>query len=118
MDPQGSNQPADEAPQKVTNPADPSLDFSGDTHDETPPRADVDEILRRKRKAREYKACYPCRQRKVKCDQQVPCKTCLGECNAPSAVRSLSILALPMLFKFGSVLQPVASFLSALPCTI
>ncbi|KAF2134637.1 hypothetical protein P153DRAFT_362389 [Dothidotthia symphoricarpi CBS 119687] len=45
-------------------------------HD-TPPRSDVDEILRRKRKAREYKACYPCRQRKVKCDQTVPCKTCV-----------------------------------------
>lgn len=48
-------------------------------HGDTPPRADVDEILRRKRKAREYKACYPCRQRKVKCDQNVPCKTCVGE---------------------------------------
>ncbi|OCL08497.1 hypothetical protein AOQ84DRAFT_376712 [Glonium stellatum] len=44
---------------------------------DTPPRSDVDEILRRKRKAREYKACYPCRQRKVKCDQSVPCKTCI-----------------------------------------
>jgi hypothetical protein len=22
-------------------------------------------------------ACYPCRQRKVKCDQSVPCKTCV-----------------------------------------
>ncbi|KAF1985870.1 hypothetical protein K402DRAFT_394470 [Aulographum hederae CBS 113979] len=45
---------------------------------ETPPRSDVDEILRKKRKAREYKACYPCRQRKVKCDQTVPCKTCVA----------------------------------------
>ena len=31
-----------------------------------PPREDVDEFLRKKRKAREHKACYPCRQRKVK----------------------------------------------------
>ncbi|KAF2203891.1 hypothetical protein GQ43DRAFT_461173 [Delitschia confertaspora ATCC 74209] len=45
--------------------------------DTPPPRSDIDEILRRKRKAREYKACYPCRQRKVKCDQSVPCKTCV-----------------------------------------
>lgn len=54
---------------------------NGDQHDhgDTPPQADVDEILRRKRKAREYKACYPCRQRKVKCDQAVPCKTCIGK---------------------------------------
>lgn len=40
--------------------------------------AEMDHLLRRKRKAREFKACYPCRQRKVKCDQGVPCKTCIG----------------------------------------
>ncbi|KAK0647214.1 hypothetical protein DIS24_g7943 [Lasiodiplodia hormozganensis] len=39
--------------------------------------AEMDHVLRRKRKAREFKACYPCRQRKVKCDQGVPCKTCI-----------------------------------------
>ncbi|KAI9662585.1 MAG: hypothetical protein M1821_008752 [Bathelium mastoideum] len=39
---------------------------------ENTPQSDVDEILRRKRKAREHKACYPCRQRK-----EVPCKTCI-----------------------------------------
>jgi len=50
---------------------------AGYGHDALPQRADIDEILRRKRKAREYKACYPCRQRKVKCDQSVPCKTCV-----------------------------------------
>ncbi|KAI9708351.1 MAG: hypothetical protein M1820_004055 [Bogoriella megaspora] len=44
---------------------------------ENAPQSDVDEILRRKRKAREHKACYPCRQRKVKCTQEVPCKTCI-----------------------------------------
>ncbi|KAL9089662.1 MAG: hypothetical protein Q9165_005694 [Trypethelium subeluteriae] len=32
---------------------------------ENTPQSDVDEILRRKRKAREHKACYPCRQRKT-----------------------------------------------------
>jgi len=31
-----------------------------------PAQAEVDEFLRRKRKAREHKACYPCRSRKVK----------------------------------------------------
>ncbi|KAF2012192.1 hypothetical protein BU24DRAFT_435594 [Aaosphaeria arxii CBS 175.79] len=54
-------------------PAPVSVAYSQDT----PPRSDIDEILKRKRKAREYKACYPCRQRKVKCDQSVPCKTCV-----------------------------------------
>ena len=31
-----------------------------------PAQEDVDEFLRKKRKTREHKACYPCRQRKVK----------------------------------------------------
>ncbi|UJO22323.1 uncharacterized protein CLAFUR5_09190 [Fulvia fulva] len=41
-----------------------------------PPQAEVDDFLRKKRKAREHKACYPCRQRKVKCDLSRPCQTC------------------------------------------
>lgn len=44
---------------------------------EAPPKAEVDDFLRRKRKAREHKACYPCRQRKVRCDLARPCKTCV-----------------------------------------
>lgn len=42
-----------------------------------PPKQEVDDLLRRKRKAREHKACYPCRQRKVKCDLNRPCRTCV-----------------------------------------
>lgn len=38
--------------------------------------AQVNELLKKKRKAREHKACYPCRQRKVKCDLSRPCQTC------------------------------------------
>jgi hypothetical protein len=38
---------------------------------------EVDEILRRKRKARGQRACYPCRQRKVKCNYQTPCQKCV-----------------------------------------
>jgi hypothetical protein len=34
-------------------------------------------VLRLKRKQRESKACYPCRQRKVKCDGSHPCRTCV-----------------------------------------
>lgn len=44
---------------------------------DTPPKADVDDFLRRKRKVREHKACYPCRQRKVRCDLNRPCRTCI-----------------------------------------
>lgn len=42
-----------------------------------PAKAEVDDFLRRKRKAREHKACYPCRQRKVRCDLARPCRTCV-----------------------------------------
>lgn len=37
---------------------------------------EVDTILRQRRKYRLQRACYPCRQRKVRCDYQIPCKTC------------------------------------------
>jgi hypothetical protein len=37
----------------------------------------VGETLRRKRKARGPRACDPCRQRKVKCDYETPCNTCI-----------------------------------------
>ncbi|KAJ9494364.1 hypothetical protein H2202_010147 [Exophiala xenobiotica] len=39
--------------------------------------AQVNQILRRKRKARERRACYPCRQRKVKCNYETPCQRCI-----------------------------------------
>lgn len=44
---------------------------------DAPPKAEVDDFLRRKRKVREHKACYPCRQRKVRCDLARPCRTCV-----------------------------------------
>ncbi|KAL4976014.1 hypothetical protein BDW66DRAFT_159949 [Aspergillus desertorum] len=40
-------------------------------------RQEIDRILRLTRKQRESKACYPCRQRKVKCDGSHPCRTCV-----------------------------------------
>ncbi|KAL4961563.1 Zn(II)2Cys6 transcription factor [Aspergillus stella-maris] len=45
--------------------------------DNAPPNSqEIDRVLRLKRKQRESKACYPCRQRKVKCDGEQPCRTC------------------------------------------
>src|SRR2546421_2528257 len=41
------------------------------------PQAQVDAIIRTKRKAREPKACYPCHTRKVKCDRNLPCDGCI-----------------------------------------
>lgn len=37
---------------------------------------EIHRVLQLKRKQREAKACYPCRQRKVKCDNGHPCRTC------------------------------------------
>ncbi|XHG08028.1 hypothetical protein AWENTII_011156 [Aspergillus wentii] len=44
--------------------------------DNHPSQQEIDRVLRLKRKQRETKACYPCRQRKVKCDGSQPCRTC------------------------------------------
>ncbi|KAL2860752.1 putative C6 transcription factor [Aspergillus lucknowensis] len=41
------------------------------------PQAQVDAIIRAKRKARQPKACYPCHTRKVKCDRNLPCDGCV-----------------------------------------
>ncbi|OQV01636.1 Fungal specific transcription factor domain-containing protein isoform 2 [Cladophialophora immunda] len=51
--------------------------------DETRPKVEaltqeeINERLRRKRKARGQKACHPCRQRKVGCNYQKPCQKCI-----------------------------------------
>jgi hypothetical protein len=37
----------------------------------------VDALLKRKRKTRSITSCYPCRQRKVRCDGHVPCSSCV-----------------------------------------
>ena len=39
-------------------------------------QVDLTDILRRRRKARGQRACHPCRQRKVKCNYETPCKSC------------------------------------------
>ncbi|KAK4169618.1 hypothetical protein QBC43DRAFT_283171 [Cladorrhinum sp. PSN259] len=50
--------------------ANPSLLVTYDT-------AVVSELLKRKRKAREVKACFPCRHRKIRCDGKSPCTSCV-----------------------------------------
>lgn len=51
----------------------------GDDLDEptTSNKSQVDEILRQRRKARTTRACYPCRQRKVRCPYGTPCQRCI-----------------------------------------
>jgi len=53
-----------------------SADPSSSHHQPSLAPDDVNEILRQKRKTRLQRACYPCRQRKVKCDNATPCQTC------------------------------------------
>lgn len=38
----------------------------------------VREVLRDRRKGRKLRSCFPCKQRKVKCDDSRPCKTCIA----------------------------------------
>lgn len=39
--------------------------------------AHVSEILKRKRRMRGIKSCFPCRHRKVRCDGSLPCVSCV-----------------------------------------
>lgn len=55
----GMNHPSDAV-------MDPQITGLSTPYPDLPPQQDVDDFLRKKRKAREHKACYPCRQRKVK----------------------------------------------------
>ncbi|KAF4436836.1 Phenylacrylic acid decarboxylase [Fusarium acutatum] len=38
--------------------------------------AEIDRILRQRRKRHESRSCVPCKRRKVRCDSQTPCATC------------------------------------------
>jgi hypothetical protein len=53
------------------------------SHDQS---ADNPEHDRRKRKARFGTACYPCRQRKVKCSYETPCEKCVERGHPESCV--------------------------------
>lgn len=46
------------------------------------PPIDVDTVLFKRRRFRAAKACYPCRRRKVKCDLNQPCGTCISRDHA------------------------------------
>lgn len=50
----------------------------------------VRELLKNKRKVRGIRACFPCRHRKVRCDGQSPCSSCVERghselCRMPAA---------------------------------
>lgn len=49
---------------------------------ETLDTGDINTALRKSRKIREPKACYPCRRRKVKCSNQIPCANCIARNHA------------------------------------
>lgn len=56
-----------------------TADISGDAVTIIQPtKAEIDSLLRKKRKARQQKSCYPCKHRKVACDLGKPCSTCIS----------------------------------------
>ncbi|KAL3463747.1 hypothetical protein BJX64DRAFT_116110 [Aspergillus heterothallicus] len=71
-----SHQPSMSFP-SVPGHQDPSSSGSSSRPVSDLPQAQVDAIIRAKRKAREPKACYPCHARKVKCDRNLPCDGCV-----------------------------------------
>ncbi|EXJ93427.1 hypothetical protein A1O1_01819 [Capronia coronata CBS 617.96] len=59
-------------------------DYPDDSHYETGAdgriemaQEEIDAIIRNKRKVRDPKACYACHRRKVKCDRNLPCDSCV-----------------------------------------
>ncbi|CEN59305.1 hypothetical protein ASPCAL01757 [Aspergillus calidoustus] len=53
----------------------------------------VSEILKHKRRSRSIRSCFPCRHRKVRCDGQVPCSSCVKRnhaelCRVPTSSRT------------------------------
>ncbi|ETN36344.1 uncharacterized protein HMPREF1541_08621 [Cyphellophora europaea CBS 101466] len=57
-------------------PEDASFEPNGDGRVEMA-QDDVDAIIRNKRKVRDPKACYACHRRKVKCNRELPCDSCV-----------------------------------------
>lgn len=57
-------------------PDDPSFETASDGRLEMA-QDDVDAIIRNKRKVRDPKACYACHRRKVKCNRELPCDSCV-----------------------------------------
>ena len=67
----------------------PNMDAPPGHHEVEPYPYDISsvgELLKRKRKARAIKACFPCRHRKVKCDGSLPCSSCAAR-NHPDLCR-------------------------------
>ena len=63
------------APNEVTAKSEPSDDGRAPMTEMD--QDEVDAIIRNKRKVRDPKACYACHRRKVKCDRNLPCDSCV-----------------------------------------
>lgn len=57
-------------------PDDSNVDVAADGRVEMD-QEEIDAIIRNKRKVRDPKACYACHRRKVKCDRNLPCDSCV-----------------------------------------
>ena len=64
-------------PQKSDVPRHPNPPRAQSTNPTTTSPSDLRRVLRQRQLARNRRACLPCRERKVRCDHQQPCQTCL-----------------------------------------
>ena len=63
-------------PTKTEYPDDPSFEAETDGRPDMG-QDEIDAIIRNKRKVRDPKACYACHRRKVKCNRELPCDSCV-----------------------------------------
>lgn len=79
LPPEPSDHSIDTLPRdpKMTYPDDPSFGSPNQDARLELPQEEIDAIIRNKRKARDPKACYACHRRKVKCDRNLPCDSCV-----------------------------------------
>ena len=74
--PTSGMEPPQQMPTKTEYPDDPSFEAETDGRLEMG-QDEIDAIIRNKRKVRDPKACYACHRRKVKCNRELPCDSCV-----------------------------------------
>ncbi|KAL3458629.1 fungal-specific transcription factor domain-containing protein [Aspergillus heterothallicus] len=78
----------------------------------------VSELLKHKRRSRSIRSCFPCRHRKVRCDGQVPCSSCVKR-NHAELCRDQFILTDPtgLISRLEKIEEQIASLKADLRAT-
>lgn len=76
VSPTSGMEPLQQTPGGTEYPDDPSFAGNNDGRVEIG-QDEIDAIIRNKRKVRDPKACYACHRRKVKCNRELPCDSCV-----------------------------------------